>query len=64
MQNLCNDLASPQMPHEPHLARGAEDAAHGAPHLGADARGEASGVAHDYRLDGLPIVEPEQKLAC
>ena len=63
MEDLGDDFARSQVADETHLAGGAEDAAHGATGLGAEACGVAAGVAHEDGLDGLTVVEAEEVFA-
>jgi hypothetical protein len=63
MQSLSDDLTWSQVPDKSHLAGGAEDAAHGAPGLSAEAGGEAAGISHEHRLDFLAVAQAEKKLA-
>jgi len=62
MKHLGDDLAGPEVPDESPLTRGAKDTTHRTSRLGADTNGVASGVAHQDRLDGLPVAEAEEKL--
>ena len=61
VQHLVDDLARRQLAAEPGLAGGAERAAHRAARLAGDAdrgprrRAAATGVAHQDRLDALPV---------
>ena len=61
-QHLRHDLAGGQIARQPGLARGAEDAAHRAAGLRADADRAALVVQHQHGLDGEAIGQPEQPL--
>ena len=62
-EDLGDDFAGAQMADESHLPRGAKHAAHRATSLRAHTNGVAARVAHDDGLDGLRIVEAEEKFA-
>lgn len=63
MQHLGHNLAGVQMAHKAHLPGGAEDAAHGAAGLGADAGCETLPVGHDDRFDALAVGQAQQEFA-
>ena len=62
MEDLRHHLAHAQVSHKTHLPRGAKHATHRAARLRAHAHGGAPRVAHEHRLDGLPVGQPEEKL--
>ena len=57
MYNLGDYLTGGQMTHEAHLACCAEDTAHGAAGLGADASSSATFKGHENCFDGLIVVQ-------
>ena len=61
--HLRDDLAGGQLAAEPHLAGGAEDAAHRAARLAADARGRPAREAHEHGLDPRAVGELQEELA-
>ena len=63
MQHLCDDFAGAEMPDEPHLARGAKNATHRTPRLGAHANRVAAVVAHQHRFDGLAVPQAQEKFS-
>ena len=63
VHELGHNFTWAEMPHKSHLPGGAENAAHRASGLGADAGGEATGVAHDDGFDALPVVEFQKEFA-
>lgn len=62
-EGLGDDFAGGEVTLEAHLAGGAEDAAHGAAGLGADAGGGAAFEFHEDGFDGFAIGEGEEEFA-
>lgn len=63
VEDLGDDFPGPQMADEAHLPGRAEDAAHRATGLGADADGVATVVAHQHGFDRLAVAEAKEKFA-
>jgi hypothetical protein len=63
VHDLRHHLGGRQVPAVAHLPGGAEDAAHRAARLAADAGGGAALEAHEDGLDRLAVGEPEEELA-
>lgn len=63
VEDLGDDFAGAEVADEAHLPGGAEDAAHGAAGLGADADGVATVVTHEDGFDGLAVAEFEEEFA-
>jgi hypothetical protein len=63
VEGLGDDLGGGEVAGVTHLAGGAEDAAHGAADLGADAGGGAAAVAHEHGLDAVGVVQAKQVFA-
>jgi len=63
MDGLGDDFAGRQVPAEAHLSRGAEDAAHGAAGLAADAGRDPAGKTHQDRFDDRAVFEGQEVFA-
>ena len=62
--DLVDDLAGCQIPHEPHLTRGAEGAGHRAARLRRHAHRVAGAVVrHEHGLDVVTVGQTEQRLS-
>ena len=57
VEDLGDDFSGAEVPHETHLTGCAEDAAHRAAGLGADADRVARVVTHQHRFDDLTVIE-------